>query len=133
MGGYVLDVIRKPRTPKLFLECYCIASKSQSGVSLLHTAVLWDGFCGLLQVRTHPLPPPDSDCIMQDVKLHLLNLQWFRVLRSSFSREGSSFSRFGVFVLRSSFSSASFSKLPRMVIENLIRMTIYKSRTAIFL
>ena len=40
MGGYVLDVIRKPRTPKLFLECYCIASKSQSGVSLLHTAVL---------------------------------------------------------------------------------------------
>ena len=40
VGGYVLDVIRKPRTPKLFLECYCIASKSQSGVSLLHTAVL---------------------------------------------------------------------------------------------
>ena len=26
---HVLDVIRKPRTPKLFLECYCIASKSQ--------------------------------------------------------------------------------------------------------
>ena len=38
--GFVLDVIRKPRTPKLFLECYCIARKSQSGVSLLHTAVL---------------------------------------------------------------------------------------------
>ena len=73
-------------------------------------------------MRTHPLPPPDSDCIMQDVKLHLLNLQWFRVL-------GSSFLRFGVFVfeiwglrfrdrglhfldLGSSFSSASFSKLP---------------------
>ena len=34
VGGYVSDVIRKPRTPKLFLECYCIASKSQSGVSL---------------------------------------------------------------------------------------------------
>ena len=37
----------------------------------------WDGFCGPLEVRTHPLPPPDSDCIMQDVKLQLLNLQWF--------------------------------------------------------
>ena len=51
----------------------------------------------------------------------------FRDLGSSFSRFGvfvfefwglrfrvlgSSFSRFGVFVLRSSFSSASFSKLP---------------------
>ena len=35
-----LDVIRKPRTPKLFLECYCMARKSQSGVSLSHTAVL---------------------------------------------------------------------------------------------
>ena len=39
-GGYVLDVIRKPRTPKLFLECYCITRKSQSGISLPHTAVL---------------------------------------------------------------------------------------------
>ena len=29
----------------------------------------WDGFCGPLEVRTHPLPPPDSDCVMQDVKL----------------------------------------------------------------
>ena len=35
-----LDLIRKPRTPKLFLECYCMARKSQSGVSLPHTAVL---------------------------------------------------------------------------------------------
>ena len=40
MGGYVLDVIRKPRTPKLFLECYCIASKSQSGVSLLRGGLI---------------------------------------------------------------------------------------------
>ena len=29
----------------------------------------WDGFCGPLEVRTHPLPPPDSDCVMLDVKL----------------------------------------------------------------
>ena len=29
VGGHVLDVIRKPRTSKLFLKCYCIASKSQ--------------------------------------------------------------------------------------------------------
>ena len=44
----------------------------------------------------------------------------FRVLGASFSRFrvlrfrdlGASFSRFGCFVLRSSFSSASFSKLP---------------------
>ena len=44
----------------------------------------------------------------------------FRVLGSSFSRfgcfvfeiSGASFSRFGCFVLQSSFSSASFSKLP---------------------
>ena len=35
-----LDVIRKPRTPKLFLECYCMARKSKSGVSLRHIAVL---------------------------------------------------------------------------------------------
>ena len=36
----------------------------------------------------------------------------FRVLGASFSILGASFSRFGCFVLRSSFSSASFSKLP---------------------
>ena len=109
----------------------------------------WDGFCGPLEVRTHPLPPPDSDCVMWDLKLHLLNLQWFRVLGASFSRFrgasfssfgcfvfgfwglrfrdrvlrfrsrglrfrvlSASFSRFGCLVLRSSFSSASFSKLP---------------------
>ena len=57
-------------------------------------------------MRTHPLPPPDSDCVMQDVKLQLLNLQWFRVLGASFSRFrglrfrvlGASFSSFGCFV-----------------------------------
>ena len=37
-------------------------------------------------MRTQRLPPPDSDCVMQDVKLQLLNLQWFRVLGASFSR-----------------------------------------------
>ena len=59
----------------------------------------WDGFCGPLEVRTHPLPPPDS---------------------------GASFSRFGCFVfdlgcfvfeiwmLRASVFvfESSFSKLP---------------------
>ena len=29
----------------------------------------WDGFCGPLEVQTNPLPPPDSDCVMQDMKL----------------------------------------------------------------
>ena len=66
----------------------------------------WDGFCGPLEVRTHPLPPPDSDCVMQDVKLLILNLQRFRVLGASFSRfrslrfrsSGLRFRVFGCFV-----------------------------------
>ena len=53
----------------------------------------------------------------------------FRVLGASFSRFrglrfrvlGASFSRFGCFVLRSSFSSASFSKLPSQGHVNLKR------------
>ena len=50
-------------------------------------------------MQTHPLPPPDLDCIMQDVKLLLLNLQWFRVLGASFLRfKGLRFRDFGVFV-----------------------------------
>ena len=57
-------------------------------------------------MRTHRLPPPDLDCVMQDVKLQLLNLQWFRVLGASFSRFkglrfrvlSASFSSFGCFV-----------------------------------
>ena len=90
VGGYVLEVITKPRTPRLFLERYCMARKSQSGVSLARLKIKlvqdilsrnvqlnswqafikpWDGFCGPLEVRTHPLPPPDSDCVMLDVKL----------------------------------------------------------------
>ena len=85
-----LEVIRKPRTPKLFLECYRMARKSQSGVSLARLIIKliqdilsknvplnswqafikpWDGFCRLLEVRAHPLPSPDSDCVMLDVKL----------------------------------------------------------------
>ena len=48
-------------------------------------------------MRTHPLPPPDSDCVMLDVKLELFNLQWFRVLGASFSI-GAPFSSFGCFV-----------------------------------
>ena len=87
---HVLEVITKPRMPKLFLECYCMARKSQSGVSLARLIIKliqdilsrnvqlnslqafikpWDGFCRPLEVRTHPLPPPDSDCVMLDVKL----------------------------------------------------------------
>ena len=56
-------------------------------------------------MRTHPLPPPDFACIMQDLKLLFFNVQRFQDL-------GASFSSFGCFVLQSSFSSASFSKLP---------------------
>ena len=95
-------------------------------------------------MRTHPLPPPDSDCVMQDVQPTVVSsfgcfvfefwVLRFRDLGASFSSFGcfvfefwvlrfrsrvlrfrvlgASFSRFGCFVLRSSFSSASFSKLP---------------------
>ena len=56
----------------------------------------------------------------------------FRVLGASFSRFrglrfrvlGASFSRFGCFVLRSSFSSASFSKLPLNHLLTSARMLI---------
>ena len=90
----------------------------------------WDGFCGPLEVQTHPLPPPDSDYVMQDVKLQLLNLQWFRVLGASFSRFkghrfsfecfvfeilGSSFSRFRG--LRFRVLGASFSSFGCFVFE----------------
>ena len=95
-------------------------------------------------MRTHPLPPPDSDCVMQDVQptvvssfgcfvfeFWVLRFRDFRVFVYDlgvfvidlgyfvfefwvlrFRDLGASFSRFGCFVLRSSFSSASFSKLP---------------------
>ena len=48
-------------------------------------------------VQTHPLPPPDSDCVMQDVKLYSFNLQWFRVLVASFSSASFSKFRYSVF------------------------------------
>ena len=93
-------------------------------------------------MRTDPLPPPGLACVMQDLKVVVLQRTvvsrfgcfvfefWvlrFRVLGALFSSFGcfvfeiwvlrfrvlgASFSRFGCFVLRSSFSSASFSKLP---------------------
>ena len=104
----------------------------------------WDGFCGPLEVRTHPLPPPDSDCVIQDVQPTVVSSFGcfvFEILGASFSFLGASFSSFGCFVfefwvlrfrswvlrfrvlgasfssfgcfvLRSSLSSASFSKLP---------------------
>ena len=90
----------------------------------------WDGFCGPLEVQTHPLPPPDSDYVMQEVKLQLLNLQWFRVLGASFSRFKSlrfSFECFVFEILGSSFSrfrglrfrvlGASFSSFGCFVFE----------------
>ena len=70
------------------------------------------------------------------------SLQWFRVLGASFSRFwglrfrdrvlrfrdlGASFSSFGCFVLRSSFSSASFSQLPSIALQFLY--TLYKPQT----
>ena len=126
---------------------YPIQKRSVPGVQLNSWQAvikLWDGFCGPLEVRMHLLPPPDSDCVMLDVKLQLLNLQWFRVLGASFSSAlfsigalfsrfrcfvfefwvlrfrdlGASFLSFGCFVLRSSFSSALFSKLPKFTSAN---------------
>ena len=66
-------------------------------------------------MRTHPLPPPDSDCVMQDVQPTVVSSfgcfvfefwvlrfrTWvlrFRVLGASFSNLGASFSSFGCFV-----------------------------------
>ena len=78
---------------------------------------------------THPLPPPDSGASFSSFGVFVFEI-WvlrFRDLgvfvfdRGCFVFEfwmlrfrvlGASFSRFGCFVLRSSFSSASFSKLP---------------------
>ena len=39
MGGYVLDVIRKPRTPKLFLEC-TMAQEGHSPVLVFGSPVM---------------------------------------------------------------------------------------------
>ena len=105
----------------------------------------WIG--GPLKVRTHPLPPPSLACVIQDLKVVALQrtvvsrfecfvfevrVLCFRVLGAPFSRFGcfvfeiwvlrfrdlgASFSRFGCFVLRSSFSSASLSKLPTFMCQ----------------
>ena len=61
----------------------------------------WDGFCGPLEVRTHPLPPPDSDCVMQDVQPTVVSRFWVLRFRSwvpRFRVLGASFSSFGCFV-----------------------------------
>ena len=47
---------------------------------------------------THPLPPPGSACVMQDLKLSFFNVQWSRVLGASFSSFGCFVSKFGCFV-----------------------------------
>ena len=113
-------------TEKMYIKVRCIKysetnNKINTGYPTKKRSVKqlvikpWDGFCGPLEVRTHPLPPPDSDCVILDVKLHLLNLQRFRVLGASFSKFrglrfrvlSASFSSFGCFVfeiLGSSFS-----------------------------
>ena len=73
-----------------------------------------DGFFGPLEVRTHPLPPPDSGASFSSFGIFVFEF-WVLRFRSRVLRFrvlGASFSRFGCFVLRSSFSSASFSKLP---------------------
>ena len=76
----------------------------------------WIG--GPLEVRTHPLPPPSLACVMQDLKLLSFNVQWFRDLGASFSSFGCFV--FEIWVLRSSFSSASFSKLPKFRILDMV-------------
>ena len=120
----------------------------------------WDGFCGPLEVRTHPLPPPDSGASFSSFGVFLFEI-WVlrfrsRVLRFRdlgvfvfdlecfvfefwvlrFRDLGVSFSRFGCFVLRSSFSSASFSKLQGSEDETMFYVTLtffsgqYKTWTA---
>ena len=70
----------------------------------------WDGFCGPLEVRTHPLSPPDSDCVMQDVQPTVVSSFGcfvFEILGASFSILGASFSSLGASfsILGASFSS----------------------------
>ena len=95
-----------------------------------------------------PSPPPDSAaCVMQDFKLFIFNLQWFRVLGACFRVLGASFSSFGCFVfeiwvlrfrdlgasfsrsgcfvLRSPFSSASFSKLPNPIAVKFLSFALW--------
>ena len=70
-----------------------------------------------------PSPPPDSAaCVMQDFKLFIFNLQWFRVLGACFRVLGASFSSFGCFVfeiwvLRFRDLGASFSRFGCVVFE----------------
>ena len=90
-------------------------------------------------MRTHPLPLPRLACVMQDLKLLSFNVRWFRDLGASFSNSsfgcfvlesgvlhfrvlGASFSRFGCFVLRS-----SFSKLPCLLYQIAFRDCTFSS------
>ena len=76
-------------------------------------------------MRTHPLPPPDSDCVMQDVQPTVVSsfgcfVFEFWVLR--FRVLGASFSNFGCFVfelwvLRFRTLGASFSNFGCFVFE----------------
>ena len=83
-------------------------------------------------MRTHPLPPPDSHCVMQDVQPTVVSsfgcfvfefwVLRFRVLGASFSNLGASFSSFGCFVfelwvLRFRVLGASFSSFGCFVFE----------------
>ena len=54
---------------------------------------LRDGLCGPLEVRIHPLPPPDSGASFSSFECFVFEIQG-----SSFSIQGASFSSFGCFV-----------------------------------
>ena len=61
----------------------------------------WDGFCGPLEERTHPLPPPDSGASFSSFGVFVFEI-WVLRFRSRVLRFrvlGASFSRFGCFVL----------------------------------
>ena len=53
----------------------------------------WDGFCGPLEVRTHPLPPPDSGASFSSFGVFLFEI-WLLRFRSRVLR----FRDLGVFV-----------------------------------
>ena len=61
----------------------------------------WDGFCGPLEMRTHPQPPPDSGASFSSFGVFVFEI-WvlrFRSRALRFRVLGASFSRFGCFVL----------------------------------
>ena len=76
----------------------------------------WDGFCGPLEVRMHPLPPPDSGASLSSFGSSLSRFGCF-----VFEIQGSSFSSFGCFVFEFWVLLASVFVFERFVFETTLK------------